>query len=172
MIWLSFSEKNEHLWTHFNITELEPIKIVETHFLLGPKCVKRLETVWRKTERSSASLCLLSLLLLRCNCKCVGAMFSCNMLSVMCINWWALIACFANESLQSFSLSVMADSAAQHHGSLWTVLILNLKDLHSSFTFFPLFLFLLTLSKQISNYCNSVGKILLDAPHSYRSMIM
>lgn len=40
-------------------------------------------------------------LLLRCNCQCVGAEFSHNMLPVMCINCQAIITCFANESTQS-----------------------------------------------------------------------
>ena len=51
-------------------------------------------------------------LLLRCDCKCVGAEFSRNMLPVVCINCQALITCFANESLQSLSLSATPDSGS------------------------------------------------------------
>lgn len=45
-------------------------------------------------------------LLLRCNC--VGAE-SHNMLSVMCVNYQAIITCFANDSTQNVSLSVAPD---------------------------------------------------------------
>lgn len=66
-----------------------------------------LQTVGRRIELSSAFLCLVPLLLWRCNCK-----FSCNTSSVTYINCHALITRFANESLQGFSLSVTPDNGS------------------------------------------------------------
>lgn len=51
-------------------------------------------------------------LLLRCNRKCVGAEFSHSMLPVMCNNCLAIFTCFANERVQSVSLSAASDSGS------------------------------------------------------------